>query len=558
MKQVLKEAIEYVNRKCEKNYNFQPYYYDIHHNRLEYVTTKGTDIENILNRNEVIIDDVRSVNYLREFAMRKNIDHQLLINEYFNVVSKKRTDFINQCLKDTRDRVEKVVDRANEYLNQPKIHKNNLKKLLCHSMIHPNFTEEEFETWFEKVYKKEKAKETIPEKVSPLLKKSVKKKMFKDVLDELIKTSERELTFEEFMDEIHKSGITTTTWTSDEAYSYYLNGITQRTNIKRIKPQQEPIPIPFKTKRKQQYLVADDKYPYLTPKKHLTNSFPNNRKYYVHATAPRGFFVIDLMFVNHECYLVAIELNTRKVYIEPTNIFSDDGGSTGEPMVLYETVMKDKKNTTLYLNALTKIISSGADIKYLRGDGEGAFNSNITQKFYEKHNIKFFPVPRIKLVSGKTEPNHKSLSVVDRVIRTIRDMAYTAGLRLNPTIIKQLVDIYNNAPHSTLSSIMGFDVTPNMVASDIDLETEIARRIQQRNYYIVNQPLYKLPIGVKCSVIENYDLMDKRRSKIKPDIYEIIDFKNNKYMLRNERTNKKLERTRADINPLALPWRRAP
>ena len=131
-------------------------------------------------------------------------------------------------------------------------------------------------------------------------------------------------------------------------------------------------------------------------------------------------------------------------------------------------------------------------------------------------------------------------------------MAYTAGLRLNPTIIKQLVDIYNNAPHSTLSSIMGFDVTPNMVASDIDLETEIARRIQQRNYHIVNQPLYKLPIGVKCSVIENYDLMDKRRSKIKPDIYEIVDFKNNKYMLRNERTNKKLERTRADINPLAL------
>ena len=150
MKQVLKEAIEYVNRKCEKDYNFQPYYYDTHHNRLEYVTTKGTGIENILNRNEVIIDDVRSVNYLREFAMRKNIDHQLLINEYFNVVSKKRTDFINQCLKDTRDRVEKVVDRANEYLNQPKMHKNNLKKLLCHDMTQPNF-----ESIIEKISKEE-------------------------------------------------------------------------------------------------------------------------------------------------------------------------------------------------------------------------------------------------------------------------------------------------------------------------------------------------------------------------------------------------------------------
>jgi hypothetical protein len=139
--------------------------------------------------------------------------------------------------------------------------------------------------------------------------------------------------------------------------------------------------------------------------------------------------------------------------------------------------MKDKKNTVLYLKALKKIIDSGADIKALRGDGEGAFKSNEAKEFYKAHNIKFIPVPRVLYPIGKTGPNHKSLSIVDRVIRTIRDMAYVAGLKLNSTVIKQLADIYNNTPHSTLSSIMGFDITPNIVASDIDLETEIVRRI---------------------------------------------------------------------------------
>ena len=76
---------------------------------------------------------------------------------------------------------------------------------------------------------------------------------------------------------------------------------------------------------------------------------------------------------------------------------------------------------------------------YIIGDGEKCFNSNKAKAFYknqdQKHEIKFIKVERVETnykpqheikenKKPKTEPYHTSLSIIDRAIRTIRDMAY--------------------------------------------------------------------------------------------------------------------------------------
>jgi len=52
-----------------------------------------------------------------------------------------------------------------------------------------------------------------------------------------------------------------------------------------------------------------------------TSKFPikDNKRFYLHTIAPKGTFIIDLMFENRQfCYLIAINVNTRKLWVEPT------------------------------------------------------------------------------------------------------------------------------------------------------------------------------------------------------------------------------------------------
>ena len=57
----------------------------------------------------------------------------------------------------------------------------------------------------------------------------------------------------------------------------------------------------------------------------------------------------------------------------------------------------------------------------------------------------------------KKDPMHSSLGIIDRVIRTLRDMAYNIKADvITPEIMEELVSQYNNAPHKTLLKLAGY------------------------------------------------------------------------------------------------------
>ena len=281
----------------------------------------------------------------------------------------------------------------------------------------------------------------------------------------------------------------------------------------------------------------------------------NNKQYSLHKVASRNSYLIDLMFETKFVYLVAININTRYLFVELMNqTINANKNSYGKTNV---------KTTKKFLQCLEKMISNGMTIKYLSGDSEKCFTSKEAQEFYEANEISFIPVERLNKTqypsfmnsrnrfANKTTPNHSSLGIIDRVIRTLRDMAFNMEIGvIDPITMKNLVIQYNSAPHRTLSHYAGFEVSPQMVNDDKELENYIVRRICQENYNIKSQYGFNLEKGTKVKVYNEFDPLIKRRSMIQPGDFEIDAFTNGMYRVKNNLNNSILMIPRTKIDPI--------
>ena len=234
----------------------------------------------------------------------------------------------------------------------------------------------------------------------------------------------------------------------------------------------------------------------------IPNSFPlkkNAKRFKLHKVSPRGTYIIDLVFDGS--YLLAVNVNTRYALIEEIN----------------------GKTTQDYALALWKISQDKAlrnnPIRIIIGDGEKAFKSELSNFFYSYYGIKFRPVPRVT-VSSKSEPLHSSLSVLDRLVRTLRDMLYNARYEINLRNLKEMVRQYNIAPHSSLSKWIGFNVSPAMVQLDKNKEEYIVMKIRRANLLTRMQNDYDIAPGTRVKVYNEKGTMGKRRRVFREGVVE--------------------------------------
>lgn len=323
----------------------------------------------------------------------------------------------------------------------------------------------------------------------------------------------------------------------------------------------------FKSKNKIDALMKQ--YKTLTPKIDAFNSyFPlkqNVKKYALHKVASRNTYLIDLMFEQKFVYLVAININTRYLFVELMNkVINPNKNAYGK---------KNTKTTAKYIRCLENMMINGMSVNYLSGDSEKCFTSNDAQNFYFANNITFIPVERLNKTQNafrvnqhttpnakaktmpnaklRTSPNHNSLGIIDRVIRTIRDMAYHMEVNvITPQIMHDIVLQYNSAPHQTLSYYAGFGVSPKMVNDDAELENYIVRKICQENYNIKSQYGFDLAKGTKVKIYNEKDPMIKRRSLIQPGDFEVDAFTNGMYRIKNTNNNKIIMLPRTKIAPI--------
>lgn len=336
----------------------------------------------------------------------------------------------------------------------------------------------------------------------------------------------------------------------DEWYQIYLEN--HPSNFSHEDTQSITTPFGFKSKKKIDALKSI--YPNrISPSTHTTSTFPlkfNVKQYQRHKACPRYTYIIDLMFSDKFTYLVAINANTRYLFVEPMfNIIFKNNESDE---VKRNTFSKSSKTAETYVKKLESLIISGMKVNYLQGDGEGAFNSRAAWDCYDRHGIKFTPAPRIKMgvypefmkkeqSKSKMDPMHSSLGIIDRVIRTIRDMAYNMHIGvIDPNAMKDIVYQYNNAPHTTLSKYLGMNVSPQMVQDDPELEDYIVRQINHENYKVTNKPGFMLHEGTPVKVYNEKDSLSKRRSIVQPGNHRIVNFKNGLYVVADDKNNTQL------------------
>ena len=380
--------------------------------------------------------------------------------------------------------------------------------------------------------------EAHPKKEKP---KKPKEKSFKERLDEyvILHNGDNELlTFEDF--EKLTAGWNKGRKSLESWYKEYQDKYFQQPGAK-IEIENVELTGLFGFKGKDKIKALKLLNPELKEEKgKITSSFPlkeNIKRFQLHRVAERNTWMIDLMelYIKKKQplkYLIAINVNTKYLYAQILNV-----------MLSKTEFSKDKLKATMsYLRALQKLIDKGMKVEHLIGDGEGAFKSDESKMFYETHNISFSPVERQpkgaypdfmkyeQKKAKKTEPLHSSLGIVDRVIRTIRDMAYNMNIGvITPEVMDEIVNQYNNAPHRGLSKWAGFSVTPKMVNDDPELENYIVRRILQANWEIKNNVEFNINDGVNVKVYNMTDNKMKRRSVIRPGEFKVIGKKNGLY-----------------------------
>jgi hypothetical protein len=191
----------------------------------------------------------------------------------------------------------------------------------------------------------------------------------------------------------------------------------------------------------------------------------------------------------------------------------------------YAFPIEDKKQDTIF--EVIKDFCTDHRVLSFIGDEEGAFQSNKVLDWLSEHKIS------MKLITGQ---RHSALSVVDKFIRTLRDMntptVHTQRQSDDPKYrdftvhrMNKLLNIYNETKHDSHGH------TPREMENDIRLEKKfIIRKLYQleRRRKITDFELHQ---GMFIRYILPKDPNKKHRYKVSPEAYKISHREGNAYVI---------------------------
>ena len=242
---------------------------------------------------------------------------------------------------------------------------------------------------------------------------------------------------------------------------------------------------------------------------------------------------------NISAFLLLININTRYAYayqlgnVDTTEIINIDENNK-EYQMSYTT--KGKKTTQELKKAFKKFLQD-TNVNILRFDGERAIGSEDFKKYLKKNNIKFIPaIPGV----------HTSLSLIDRLCRTIRDIAFNLNYEgiYNQEQMNKVLNYYNQSRHETLTQTL-FKAYPElkeifkfispwiMEHNELDLENKFVKECIKYNYYIKLKPDYKIINEEEVKIYNDVSKLNKRRTKLSKDNYKVINKNGNIYELQN-------------------------
>ena len=162
--------------------------------------------------------------------------------------------------------------------------------------------------------------------------------------------------------------------------------------------------------------------------------------------------------------------------------------------------------------------------------------SDEESAFVEKGNMKMLTDNKV-LVHIITEQNHSALGIIDRFIRTLRDMNTPTQKSkrqshdekyksITPKRMNKLINIYNSSYHSRIGC------SPNEMFNNPDLEKEyIFKQLEKREKQEEIKDLHLTEGSFVRYIIPRSNGMTKKRYQYSHECYKIESVKGNMYTL---------------------------
>ncbi len=277
---------------------------------------------------------------------------------------------------------------------------------------------------------------------------------------------------------------------------------------------------------------------------------------------PMGTWFVDLVNFEPMWYVFFVEANSRFLIAFLGNAQmanKDTSYTTGKrvPSIVFGDVFNKflaaAARKSGYLNSAgLRTTAEPRPVKHLIGDSERAFWTPSMARLYRQHGIDPHQV-------NCKQEGHRRLAILDRVVRTIRDMNFkthydaetnTSNTRgaINPIELKRLADVYNHTWHRTLSEAIGGKISPNDVHFNEALERKVITHARVENYMRRQQSGMLLDIGEKVLVKnDSTGTFDKKRSRYIDGIWTVLTRKGNAYTLTDEAGAMDITKPRSEL-----------
>ena len=236
------------------------------------------------------------------------------------------------------------------------------------------------------------------------------------------------------------------------------------------------------------------------------NEIKKNKKFMnpVFSDHPYSYIMDILENKNNEIpkyWMIFINVNTRYVHA-------------------YDMRSKDKRSVKGAIERFIDHVENDDEqrVYSLTGDDEGAFSS--------KEIVEYLKNKKVGLRIVK-EQNHGALSIIDRFIRTLRDMNIPTEktkresndkkyVNFSMKRMKKLIKIYNNTFHSAIG------MTPKEMQNDYELEDKYIRKMLVKSYDKLKMNGYLLNEGDWVRVVLEKEKIKKRRYKVSRECYKVM------------------------------------
>ena len=235
-----------------------------------------------------------------------------------------------------------------------------------------------------------------------------------------------------------------------------------------------------------------------------------------------------------------------------------DNGKDNEPRYWFVFIgTNNRYGVALPLNSKSAEDVRDALNEFINEYKPAKLTSDQEKAFMEKRNIELMKEKKV-LLQTVPERNHSSLSLIDRFIRTLRDMNRVVDGEINKQSIdeefksfsiekmNELIDIYNNTYHSAIKC------TPKEMFDNEELEKEYIFNCMDKHEKQKRIEDFELKENEYVRYVIDKDPLKKKRYNVSNESYKIAGKEGNHYILEaadgTTMIKPRFKLVRADVN----------